>query len=249
MKLKIVYLVFLIEICYQNSYSQKFDFGFTLTPLTVNKLVFDKPAIILNDFYSFDIGNEAPSFGYPTLLGFLSSGIYLRYNKYSWYLKSEFNYQTKTFRYASKSVQFKKLFFYYSCFEIPVVAGIRLNPENVYRFKIQTGINIEVGKFNHNSFVSPFYLLGLHINENKAMIEKMNPAIFYFHLGVGFDYYGISVDLRVEKNINNINKEMQVFNANFSNTYSVRLSLGFKISGKHWDKYRKTKLQLSKENV
>ncbi len=246
MRLKIIHISLFIVVCFSNAHSQNVDFGFTLSPLTLNKLEFDKPAIILNDYYSYDIGKTDPSLGYPSLLGLFSSGLYIRYNKYSWYLKAELNYQTKSFRYTHESIQFKKLYFYYSCVEIPIVIGIRLNRENVYKYKLQTGVNIEIGKFNHNSFVSPFYILGLHINENKAMLDRINPLIYYYHIGFGFDFYGISVDLRGEKNLTNLNKRMDQYNANFTNAYTIRIGLGFKISGKHWDKFRKQKIQLTK---
>lgn len=230
-------------------YSQKVDIGFTLTPLSLNQLEFDKPAIILNDYYSYDVGKKSASFGYPTLLGLFNSGLYARYNERSWFLKLEANYQTKTFRYTRKSEQFKKLFFYYSCIEIPVIAGIKLNPERIICYKIQSGINVEIGKFNHNSFISPFQFLGLNINRNVAMLDKISPVIYYYHLGVGFDYYGVSFDLRGEKNLSNLNKKQSEYNANFTNAYVLRLAIGFRISGKHWDKFRKSKLELKKDEI
>lgn len=244
-KHKILFL-FLI-LLFSKGYSQKVDIGFTLTPVSMNRLKFDKPAIILNDYYSFDIGKESPSLGYPTLLGLFNSGIYFRYNERLWFLKTEVNYQTKTFRYAHKSYQFTKQFFYYSCIEVPLIAGIHLNPENVFKFKVQAGINIEIGKFNHNSFISPFQFLGLRMNANPAMLDKISNQIYYYHVGFGFDYYGISVDVRCEKNINNINRKNYEFNANFEDLYMIRLALGFKISGRHWDKFLKNSLQLNKE--
>ena len=231
------------------AYSQKVDIGFTLTPLSLNQLEFDKPAIILNDYYSYDVGKKSTSFGYPTLLGLFNSGLYARYNERSWFLKLEANYQTKTFRYTRKSEQFKKLFFYYSCIEIPVIAGIKLNPERIICYKIQSGINVEIGKFNHNSFISPFQFLGLNINRNVAMLDKISPVIYYYHLGVGFDYYGVSFDLRGEKNLSNLNKKQSEYNANFTNAYVLRLAIGFRISGKHWDKFRKSKLELKKDEI
>lgn len=249
MKPRIIHIVLVFVICCKISSAQDMDFGFTLTPLTVNKITFDKPAVILNEFYSYDIGKESPSLGYPTLLGFLSSGIYLRYNTRRFYLKAEANYQTKSFRYTHKSVQFSKYFFYYSCFELPVVAGVKLNPENIWKFKVQAGLNFEYGKFNHNSFVSPFYALGLNINENKALLEMLQPFICHLHIGAGADIYGISLDLRFEKNISGLNKSLSDYNANFVSVYTLRLVTGFKISGKHWDKYRKNKPELRKENV
>ena len=229
--------------------AQKFDAGFTITPLTINKLEFDKKAIILEDDKSYDIGEEKPCLGYPTLMGIFSSGIYIRFDKYHWYLKTEMNYQTKSFRYTNKSLQFNKLYFYYSCIEVPIVFGIRLNPENIVRYKLQAGVNLEYGKFNHNSFISPFYMLGININENKSMLNRISPLIYYYHVGIGFDYYGISFDLRCEKNINNINKDLSEFNANFTNIYSVRLCIGFRITGRHWDKYRRIKTELNRINV
>lgn len=241
----IIFLFFVLLIC--KGYSQKFDIGFTLTPVSMNRLRFDKPALILNDYYSYDVGKTNFSLGNPTLLGLFNSGIYFRYNEHFWFFKTEVNYQTKTFRYAHKSKQFSKLFFYYSCIEIPLIAGIRINPENVFKFKIQAGVNIEIGKFNHNSFISPFQYMGLKINANKAMLDKISNQIYYYHLGVGFDYYGISVDLRFEKNINNLNKVKYEYNANIVDIYMIRLALGFKISGRHWDKFLKNKLQLIKE--
>lgn len=247
MKKLLIIFIFIIT-CLNNIYSQLFDFGFTMTPVTINQLEFDKPAIILNDYYSYDIGEKSISLGYPSLLGLFNSGLYARYNKRSWFLKIEANYQTKTFRYTRKSEQFKKLFFYYSCFEIPILAGIKLNPEKIICYKIQAGINIEVGKYNHNSFISPFKFFGLNINSNQAMLERISPIIYYYHLAFGFDYYGVSFDLRFEKNINNLNVKQYYYNANFTNTYILRLGLGFKISGRHWDKFRKSKLELKKNN-
>lgn len=240
-------ILLLLTFMFFKSYSQKSDIGFTLTPLSTNLLEFDKPALILNDYYSYDIGAETPSFGYPTLLGLFNSGIYYRYSERFLFFKVEANYQTKTFRYAHKSFQFKKQFFYYSCIEVPLIVGIKINPENVFKFKVQAGINIEFGKFNHNSFISPFQYLGIKINANEAMLDKISQQIYYYQIGVGFDYYGISVDARFEKNISNINKLKYEYNANFSNVYLLRLALGFKISGRHWDKFLKNQLQLSKE--
>jgi hypothetical protein len=246
LKNKIITGLFLLLLCNAVT-AQKFDLGFTVTPLSMNRLGFDKPALILNDYYSYDVGKNSFSFWYPTLLGLFNSGIYIRYDQPRWFLKTEINYQTKSFRYAQKSDQFENLFFYYSCVEVPVYAGIRLNPEHIYRFKIQAGINSEIGKFNHNSFISPFNYLGLHINANQAMLEKISPVIFYYHVGVGIDYYGISIDLRAEKNINNLNKTMYEYNANFTDAIMIRLSLGFKITGRHWDKFRKNVQQIKKE--
>jgi hypothetical protein len=226
--------------------AQKFDLGFTVTPLTLNQLGFDKPAIIINDYYSYDVGKKDFSFGYPTILGLFNSGLYLRFNQPHWFLKTEVNYETKSFRFAHASTQFKKQFFYYSCVEIPVIAGLRFFPERVCKFKIQAGVNTELGKFNHNSFVSPFGMLGLHVSANTALLERIKSTVFYYHVGVGADYYGISVDLRAEKNINNLNKAMYEYNANFTDAIMFRLSLGFRISGRHWDKYRKNKQQIKK---
>lgn len=247
MTVKHFILLLFSTLIFSVSYCQKADIGFTLTPASMNRLGFDKPALILNDYYSYDVGKESPSLGYPTLLGLFNSGIYFRYKERLWFFKTEVNYQTKTFRYAHKSYQFNKQFFYYSCIEVPVIAGIYLNPENVFKFKIQGGMNIEMGKFNHNSFISPFQYLGIKINANSAMLDKISDHILYYHVGAGFDYYGISVDVRFEKNINNLNKKTYEYNANFEDMYMVRLALGFKISGRHWDKFLKNSLQLNKE--
>jgi len=248
MKKLLIFILFAL-LWTTHIYSQNIDIGFTLTPLSVNQLEFDKPSIILNDYYSYDIGEKSVSFGYPTLLGLFNSGLYARYNKRSWFLKLEANYQTKTFRYTRKSEQFKKLFFYYSCLEIPVLAGIKLNPEKIVCYKIQTGINFEIGKFNHNSFISPFQFFGLHINMNEEMLEKISPVIYYYHLGFGFDYYGVSFDLRGEKNLSNLNNTKNEYNANFTNSYMLRLGISFKISGRHWDKFKKNKLELKKVEI
>ena len=227
--------------------AQKFDLGFTLTPLTLNRLGFDKPAIILNDYYSYDIGKNDFSFGYPTLLGLLNSGIYIRYCQPTWFLKTEINYQTKSFRFAEKSKLFTKQFFYYSCVEIPLIAGIRLFPERVCKFKIQAGVNTEIGKYNHNSFISPFNMLGLHVSANTALLDRIKSTVFYYHLGAGVDYYGMSFDLRVEKNINDLNKKISEYNANFTDLLMIRLGMGFKITGRHWNKFRKNIQQIEKE--
>ena len=240
-------ILFLLTFVFLNGQSQKFDIGFTLTPLSVNRLEFDKPALILNDYYSYDVGAETPSFGYPTLLGLFNSGFYYRYNERFLFFKVEANYQTKTFRYAHKSNQFKKQFFYYSCIEVPIMVGIKINPVNVFKYKIQAGLNIEFGKFNHNSFISPFQYLGIKINANEAMLDKISQQIYYYQIGVGFDYYGISIDIRFEKSINNLNKVKYEYNANFTDIYMIRLALGFKIAGRHWDKFLKNQLQLNKE--
>jgi|GEM_PF-1760595 len=242
-------IILLVVFLFNEGYAQKFDVGLTLNPSTFNRLGFDKPAIIFSDYSSADVGIYGFSiydfsYGYPTLYGLLNSGIYLRYHAKPFYLKTELNYQTKAFRFSCKSYQFVKQFFYYSCIEVPLIAGIQFNPQHVIKYKLQVGVNTEIGKFDHASILSPFNIRGNHHDINHEFLDRMSTVVYYYHLGIGFDYYGMSVDLRAEKNINNLNKELSDYNANFTDALMIRLALGFRISGHHLNK--KTQ-QLNKE--
>lgn len=216
---------------------QRFEAGFVYSPFETGIITFDRDYIIFSDYTSLTAGDEKI---HPYITA-LSSGVFFRYRMQNMYYQAEVDFFENKF---GKSIPDWKTIgdrhFTYSAIEIPFLAGFTLNSGSMSKFRIFGGINNKLGRFRTIIFSTLSYA----INEDKdheyyselgKKLELMNRFSYYYMDvigGIGYTHYGLSVDLRAEKSVTNLNREMDLYNANYKSLFMVRLCLNIIINKK-----------------
>ena len=242
------FTILFLVIIQLSVYAQKTEIGITYSPLLVSKLTFDKHYIIFKDYTSLTAGDNK----FHAYFTGISTGIFYRYKfKKRLYFQTELNFFGNNFGsqipdWASS----RKKNFTYSSIDIPLLCGYTSNPGSMIKFRLYGGLNNKFGKF-----ITAFYsTLSYSINDNqnyeyyadktrkKELIKKI--SFYYLDIlgGVGISRYGTSIDLRFERNLTNLNKDIYEYNANFKDLFLIRLCLSHTLSNKN------TKSLINKEN-
>ncbi len=208
--------------------AQKFEVGFVYSPAMMSKLTFDKDYIIFDDYTSLTAGDNKihPYFS------FLSTGAFFRYRMCHSYFQAEIDlFENKFRRNIPDWKTANEKYFTYSAVEVPLIAGYIINPGGMTKFRLFAGVNNRIGRFR-TVFFSTF---SLAIDDDKdyeyysdfpKKMELMNKfSLYYLDImgGLGFSFYGFSLDLRAEKNITNLNRIMYDNNANYKDMLLIRL--------------------------
>lgn len=218
-------------------WGQKFESGFIYSPLMMSRISFDQPYIIFSDYTSLTIGEDKLRADFSLL----STGFFARYRNRHIYYQAEVDFFENKYR---KSISdWKTLgdrYFSYSAVEIPLMAGYTINPGRIRRFSVFGGINNKLGRFRTVFFSSLTYI----INEDKdyeylaelpRKLELMDKFSYYYLTamgGVSFTYYGLTTDIRAERNITNLNKVIFENNANYKDMFMIRLCFNIVIPSK-----------------
>jgi len=210
--------------------AQKFEGGFLYSPAMLSKLTYDKQYIIFEDYTSLTAGgNEFHPYISP-----LSTGVFFRYRMPHVFYRAEIDFFENKFRRSIpdwKTTRDK--YFNYSAIEIPIMAGYTINPGSMFKFHIFGGLNNKVGRFRTVFFSTLTYT----INDSKSyeyysdlpkkleLIDRF--SLYYLNAlgGIGFSFYGMTVDLRAEKNITGLNHELLTNSANYKDLITVRLCI------------------------
>ncbi len=234
-------------------FGQKFTWGVTYTAFSASQMKFDQQYIILNQYDSYKIGPQNFHYGITTLLNVFNSGLFFNYDYRHCYAKAELNFQENSFCYwdpitqrVPENASFDN-FFAYSCMELPVSFGIKLNRSRKIKPRLFGGITCELGESTFGNVISL-----LPINQttdhaiNSEMISRMKSANFYAHAGVGAEFYSNFVELRFEQSISNFNKVMDPYNANIKSVSMIHCVFGFTFSQKSYASRRFTR-EINKE--
>ncbi|MFH2142613.1 MAG: hypothetical protein ABIJ97_09340 [Bacteroidota bacterium] len=227
---------------------QKSELGITYSPILVSKLTFDKSYIIFNDYSSLTAGDNK----FHSYASIFSVGIFYKYKFRNIYLQTEFNIFENRFgqQIPDWVTTSRDNHFAYSSIDIPFLCGITINPASMIKFRFYAGLNNKIGKFKIGYYSSLKYLFDQPLNNEvyftdterkKELQKKFSFFIEDIIAGAGISVYGTSIDLRIEHNITNLNKKSEVYNANFNNTFLIRLYFGFKLYNKKLntaDKYQ-----------
>jgi len=232
-------IILLLIVSRQIVFAQKTEIGVVYSPILVSKLTFDKDYIIFNDYTSLTAGDNK----FHTYFTGISTGVFYRYK----YTKNIFfqteidffgnNFGSQIPDWASS----REKNFTYSSIDIPLICGYNLNPGGKYKLKLYGGFNNKFGKF-----ITSFYsTLSYSINDNgnqeyyyaditrkKELINKV--SFYYLDIigGIGILKYGTSVDFRIEKNLTNLNKIENNYNANFKDVFLFRLCVSHVLPNK-----------------
>jgi hypothetical protein len=220
-------IIWLVLFCFSAT-AQKFEAGFVYSPAMMSRLTFDKDYIIFDDFTSLTAGDNKihPYFS------FLSTGAFFRYRMCHIYYQAEIDlFENKFRRSIPDWKENSERYFTYSAIEVPLMAGYTINPGGMMKFRLFAGVNNRIGRFRTVFFSTFTYA----INDEKnyeyysalpKKIELMNRfSLYYLDVmgGMGISVYGFSLDLRVEKNITNLNRNMLVNSANYKDLMIIRL--------------------------
>jgi hypothetical protein len=235
-KILIILFLFVIKAF---TYSQKSEIGIIYSPILFSKLTFDQKYIIFSDYTSLTAGDNK----YHTYFTGISTGVFYKYKfKRNLFFQTELDFFGNNFGsqipdWASS----RKKNFTYSSIDIPIICGFTLNPGSKYKLKVYGGLNNKFGKFITAFYSTITYAINDNMNQEyyyadvirkKELIKKM--SFYYMNLlaGIGITRYSTSIDLRFEKNITNLNKTINDYNANFKDLFLIRLCLTHTIHNK-----------------
>ncbi len=214
-------------------YPQRWRIGFVYSPYCVNKLTFDKDYIIFNNFTSLT-SNENKWHGYFTLF---SSGIFSEYRWRNFFVHGEINlFENKFKKQLPDWKSVNDVYFNYSDFEIPLMGGVVINPGNMVKVKIFAGINNKIAHIKAVYYSTLTYTgffdavnSGFYpdVEQKKELLHKFSSYFIDVIGGIGFNYYGTTIDLRIEKNISDLNKSKSNYNANYKQLMMIRLCFTF----------------------
>ena len=250
MKRSLVILIFIV-ISAAAINGQKFQFGIQYMPLQASKISFDQDYIIFDDYSSLKTLKPAFRISIPSLS---NSGLFLRYNTKHITFQTGANFQNNVYFFSEKSTYSSgtSISFFYSSVDIPLTAAFTFNTDEKVKYRILAGGNFKLFKFKRN-YYSVFAKSFDYINyaeeaasdkgRREFMVTKINPIILYARAGIGIQYYNITADLCLDKNLTNMNRQVDKYNANFIDSYQVNIILGFRIApGDLKDKTRQLKI-------
>lgn len=217
-------------------YPQQWEMGVVYSPYSRSKITFDKDYIIFNDYTSL-IASDKKSHGYFTLF---STGVFTRYRWRNMYVHTEINlFENKFKKQLPGWLTSNEAYFTYSAVEIPVFVGLTLNPGSLIKINVFGGMNNKIGRFStvyfsslSNTDVFSTNLNGEYYPDAERKKELMNKfSLYYVDVtgGIGLSYYGTTVDLRIERNLTNLNKIQYDYNANFAQLQMIRLCFTVKL--------------------
>lgn len=234
-KLLIILLLLFIQ---QFVFSQKTEIGIVYSPVLVSKLTFDKDYIIFKDYGSLTAGDNK----FHAYFTGISTGIFFKHKLRNFYLQTEANFFGNNFgQQIPDWASSRKKYFTYSSIDVPVICGYTINPGSMIKLKIYGGLNNKFGKFITAFYSSMVYLINDNMNQeyyyaDKARKKELISKIHFYYLdilgGIGISRYSTSIDLRIEKNITNLNKITYENNANFKDLFLFRLCLSHTLPNK-----------------
>ena len=210
---------------------------------------FDQRFVIFNDYTSSKIIDPSFKLALPSLS---NTGLFLRFNptrRFS--VQSGINFYNNVYYYSEKSTYTAGTYvsFFYSSIDIPLTAVLTLNPDAIWKFRLTGGVNSKIFKLKRNyySILSKSFDYIFHNEETDSdeqkrefMIDKVNPLMLYSRLGAGVQFYNITADLCLDKNLTDMNRGTDPYNANFKDSYQINLVMTFRIAPK--DLKKKTNL-------
>ncbi|MFH2096377.1 MAG: hypothetical protein ABIJ16_11775 [Bacteroidota bacterium] len=215
--------------------SQKMETGIVYAPLMADRLTFDSDYIVFSDYTSLTAG-DGKIHPYITLL---STGVYFRYRLRNLYFQTELDFYENKFKKAIPDwATSREKYFTYSALEVPVLTGYTINPGSIYKIRLFAGINNRIGRFRTVFFST----LNYTINDNmyheyyyadatrkEELIEKFSNYYIDGIAGIGFSYYNIGVEIRAEKNLTDMNRSRDDYNADYEDLVMFRacISIGF----------------------
>ena len=220
---------------------QSFDFGIQYIPLQASMISFDQRFVIFNDYTSSKIIDPSFKMALPSLS---NTGLFVRYNPARHFsFQSGVNFYNNVYYYSEKSTYVSGTYvpFFYSSIDIPLTAAVTLNPDAILKFRLTGGINSKMFRLKRNyysifskSFDYIFHNEETDSDEQKRefMIDKVNPFILFSRIGAGVQFYNITADLCLDKNLTNMNREIDTYNANFKDSYQINLIMTFRIAPK-----------------
>ena len=218
-----------------SAFGQKFETGFVYSPLMMSKITFDKQYIIFEDFTSLTAENGKL---HPDI-SVLSTGFFSRYRMRHFYFQAEVNFFENKFR---KSISDWKTigdrYFTYSAIEIPFLVGYTFNPGRLRRFSIFTGLNNKLGRFRTVFFSTLTYTISedkdhefySELPKKMELINKFSNYYIDIVGGAAYSYYALTISIRAEKNLTNLNRTMYDYNANYKDLFIMRLCINFVFS-------------------
>jgi len=224
-------LILFLLVIQEYVYSQKTEIGIIYSPILVSKLTFDKDYIIFKDYGSLTAGDNK----FHAYFTGISTGLFFRYKIRNFYLQAETNFFGNNFgQQIPDWASSRKKNFTYSSIDVPVICGYTINPSSMIRFRIYGGLNNKFGKFITAFYSSMVYLINDNMNQEYYFVDKtrkkelINKLHFYSLNvlgGIGISRYSTSIDIRIERNITNLNKINYENNANFKDLFLIRLCL------------------------
>lgn len=218
---------------------QTFHFGIQYMPLQATRISFDQNYIIFDDYTALKTLNPAFRISLPSLS---NSGLFLRYDTRQIALQTGANFQNNVYFFSEKSSYYSPdsyVSFFYSSVDIPLTAAFTLRPDGKVKYRILAGVNTKLFKFKRNyysvfekrwNYFNYSEVIASDKNKREFMVAKINPIMLYARAGLGIKYYNITADLCIDKNLTNMNKQVDKYNANFVDSYQINLILGFQIS-------------------
>ena len=204
-------------------------------------LSFDQKFVIFNDYTSSRIIDQSFKMALPSLS---NTGIFIRYNPVRHLsVQSGVNFYNNVYYYSQKSTYVSGTYvpFFYSSIDIPLTAAYTVKPDAIWKFRITGGLNSKMFRMKRNyySIFSKSFNYIFHAEETEAdeqkrefMVEKVNQFILYSRIGAGIQFYNITADICVDKNITDMNKKIDAYNANFMDSYQINLIMSFRIAPK-----------------
>jgi len=232
-------IILLLIVIRQIVFAQKTEIGIIYSPILVSKLTFDENYIIFNDYTSLTAGDNK----FHAYFTGISTGVFYKYkHTKNLFFQTELDFFGNNFGsqipdWASS----REKNFTYSSIDIPLICGYTFNPGGKYKLKIYGGLNNKFGKFITAFFSTLSYTINDNMNQEyyyadisrkKELIKKIN--FYYLNIvgAIGISRFATSVDFRLEKNITNLNKTKNNYNANFKDLFLIRLCLCHTIHNK-----------------
>jgi len=212
--------------------AQSIKFGLKYTAALITKASFDQEYFIFSNHTSLQLNRQHFDF-LPTFFNIFNSGFFIRYNFRSFYIQYDCSFETYSFAFAENpEFSASDFFIRYSSISNPLIAAIRLFPDNKTNIILQSGIEFDYGVMKSNNYYSfiqtnnttNFHPLGQEIT------NLINDNLFFYMAGLAFESYATTYSLMFKQNISEINREINPYNANFKNMFMINFSIQYVLS-------------------
>ena len=232
---------------------QKIEFGIQYTPLQFSGLSFDRDYMIFDNYTSSKLNVPGMKLTLPSLS---NSGLFLRFPLKKIVLQTGLGFQNNVYNY-SVSTTYSDSYdvFFYSSIDVPVFLSYTFRSSGKLKFRCLAGVNTKMFKIKRSYYsvfakaLDPYAYAEDYENISQKrdfIVSKVNPFMLYSRVGAGIKYYNISMDICADRNITNMNRMQDHYNANFKDSYLVTVVFGFQIANKDL-KISKEQSKISKE--
>jgi hypothetical protein len=220
-------------------WGQKVEIGIHYIPIVLSRITFDEDYIIFDDNTSMPILDDHFKLCPPSLS---NTGLFVQLPLGHVALQTGINFQTNLYFYSvDYFYQGMSKNFYYSSLDIPLMVTYTFNQDAIRKFRLLAGINSKMFKIKRNYFsvfsqaFDHFYIVDEYESDRlrrKSMTDNIRPFGLFARVGLGIEYYGITADLWIDKNLTRLNEKNRIYNADYEDAYLISMVLGFTIPSK-----------------